>query len=155
MGDNKLSRGKKNILYLCELGFLRETPRKDGYSMKEFDVYDHIPRKAERKFHVSPHRLTIWKNIRKNIFELAKIYHEAKIEVILRGSFEDVCKKAAELEQKYWGVDQVILPCPHQGNPECDIKFLQEYDKLQEELKVLKRELLEEKRDQKDPKDVI
>lgn len=138
-----MSGEKKNILYLCELGFLRETPRKDGYSMKEFNVYDHIPRKAERKYHVFTHRLTIWKNIQKDIFELAKIYHEAKIELILRGSFEDMCKKATELEQEYWGTDQIILPCPHQGNPECDIKFLQEYDKLQEELKKLKQELQE------------
>jgi len=57
-------------IIICETEFELEDRNHKGYSMTEIDYYAYIPaRHNERN-----HRLTLWKNLKSNEYELVKVY---------------------------------------------------------------------------------
>lgn len=58
-------------IIICESEFFSEDPKHKGYSMAEIDFYSSI----STKFHKTEknHRLTLWKNLQTNQYELIKI----------------------------------------------------------------------------------
>jgi len=59
-------------MFICEYEFKHEDKNHLGYSMTEIDYYAWIPvrfHKTERN-----HRLSLWKNLKTNEYELVKVY---------------------------------------------------------------------------------
>ena len=59
-------------MIVCEYEFVLEDKNHLGYSMTELDFYAWIPTKFHKEH--GNHRLTMWKNLKTNKYELVKIY---------------------------------------------------------------------------------
>jgi hypothetical protein len=65
-------------IMICESEFLEEDPDHERYSMTEIDFYMSIP----AKFHNTEknHRLTLWKNLQSNKYELIKVIQKQVVD---------------------------------------------------------------------------
>jgi hypothetical protein len=140
------------ITYICSLSFTRPNPElfpDDEYSPKEVIIYNGISPHVETD--TPDHALILRKNVKKNMFELHRYYHnDGSVEVIFRGSFtkaftvmeREIAKYRPELLGR-------IKPCehkpPHVDRSDCPIlhnRVLRILGKVNE----IDREILEVKR---------
>ena len=123
---------------ICEYGFKREDPKHLGYSFKEVDCYAWIPTSAQKRYGVVNHRLTIWKNLKTNEFELiAMPVRESFRALVLPGNIGGavmitneetgekhkvviahkdlavICQEASALQEKYHGYKMTYKVCQH------------------------------------------
>lgn len=57
-------------MFICEYKFKHEDKNHLGYSTTEIDYYAYIPARHNEK----NHRLTLWKNLKTNEYELVKVF---------------------------------------------------------------------------------
>lgn len=65
-------------MIVCEYEFVNEDKNHLGYSMTEIDFYAWIPGKFHKEY--GNHRLTMWKNLKTNKYELIKVFMEQTIQ---------------------------------------------------------------------------
>lgn len=130
--------------WICEYGFKSEDKRHEGYSMKEVDIYGHIPHLAQKKFGVQNHRLTVWKNLKTEEYELIAVPMVERVQnIVLPGNvltmitnvatgkkysviiknkdLSVICQEATGLHRKYWEYYTTYLVCTHDSwEMSCD-----------------------------------
>lgn len=75
-------------MIICEYEFENEDKKHKGYSFAEIDFYVWIPDKFHKKY--KNHRLTLWKNLTTNKYELVKVFMVQQLFTIQMGNQQGI-----------------------------------------------------------------
>jgi len=107
--------------------------------MDEVDIYNHIPYPKQKKWNERNHRLTLWKNLKTNEYELIKVFTNAKIgsfgktgtplggiiithkesgeiEIYKKSkTLHEILNQATIMSHKFWETNEEFVECEHKS----------------------------------------